>query len=641
MYMNMPAVETKQFATETKQILEMFAKWLYRDREIFIKELISNASDANDKLKTCALENESLYGDDPELKIWVLYDKEKHTVTIRDNGIGMNYEEVVSHLGTIARSGTKQFLSQMAKSDDNKGKGNLIGQFGVGFYSAFVVSDRVEVRTRRADAANEDGVVWTSNGHENYEITKSDIAQRGTQVIMHLKEDAHEFLEEWRLRKVITTYSDHIAFPIVMFKEQDVQVEGEEADKDAPLPKEIVEEVVNQAKALWTIPKKDITDEQYEAFYKHISHDFNKPLNWSHNKVEGKFEYTSLLYLPSEAPFDLWHRDAKRGLKLFVQRVFIMDDAEQLLPSYLRFVKGIVDSNDLPLNVSREVLQSSEATDHIKASCVKRVLGMLEHMASNEKEKYQQFWDTFGRVLKEGPGEDFANKDRIAKLLRFASTNDDSAKQSRSLEEYVSGMKEGQDKIYYLAAESYQAAKNSPHLELFKKRGIEVLLFVEPVDEWLVSRLTEFDGKKLISCTRGDIDLGDLGVTEEDKAKLEESKQAFEDIIKRVEGVLGDKVKSVRITERLTNSPACVVADEDEMSTSLKRMLKDAGQAVPDTKPILELNPDHSLVDRLKTESSDEQFSVISKVLLGQAILAEGGVLEDPADFVRDVNKLL
>ncbi len=632
-----PAVETKQFATETKQILEMFAKWLYRDKEIFLKELVSNASDANDKLKTLALEDESLYGDDAELKIWVLYDKEKKTVTVRDNGIGMNYDEVVSHLGTIARSGTKQFLQQMAQSNADAGKGNLIGQFGVGFYSAFVVADRVEVRTRRADVAADDGVVWTSNGHENYEVATTHLPERGTQIIMHLKEDAGEFLEEWRLRKVITTYSDHIAFPIIMFTEKDVDSD----DKDAKPAKEIVEEVVNQAQALWTLPKKDITDEQYEAFYKHISHDFNKPLTWAHNRVEGKFDYTSLLYIPKEAPFDLWHRDHKRGLKLYVQRVFIMDDAEQLLPSYMRFVKGIVDSNDLPLNVSREVLQSSEATEHIKASCVKRILGVLEHMVEKEPENYQAFWDTFGAVLKEGPAEDFANKERISKLLRFASTNEDGAKQSRSLGDYIANMQEGQDKIYYLIAENYQAAKNSPHLELFKKRGVEVLLLTERVDEWLVSRLTTFDGKDLVSVTRGDVDLGDIGASEEDKAELEESKQAFEDVIKRVEQVLEGKVKSVRVTERLTDSPACVVADDDDMSTNLKRMLKDAGQAVPDSKPILELNPKHPLVDRLKTETSEEHFAVVCKVLHGQAVLAEGGSLDNSAEFVQDMNRLL
>ena len=642
--MSTPTVETRQFATETKQILEMFAKWLYRDKEIFLKELISNASDANDKLKTLALENEQLFGDDPDLKVWVMFDKAKKTVTVRDNGIGMNYDEVVSHLGTIARSGTKQFLEQMTAANADAGKGNLIGQFGVGFYSAFVVADRVEVRTRRADAASADGVVWVSNGHDNYEIVKSDIAQRGTEIIMYMKDDAAEFLEEWRLRKVITTYSDHIAFPIVMFVEKEIEADTENQDaenKDAEPKKEIVEEVVNQAKALWTMSKKDIADEQYQAFYKHISHDFNKPLTWVHNRVEGKYDYTSLLFIPSEAPFDLWHRDHKRGLKLYVQRVFIMDDAEQLLPTYMRFVKGIVDSNDLPLNVSREVLQSSEATEHIKASCVKRILGVLEHMAANDKEKYQSFWNTFGAVMKEGPGEDFANKDRVSKLLRFASTSGDGANQDRSLEDYVAGMQEKQDKIYYLVAENYQAAKSSPHLELFKKRGIEVLLLTERVDEWLVSRLTNFDGKDLISVTRGDVDLGDLGLSDEDKAEYEENKQAFEDVLKRVEEALDGQVKTVRVTERLTDSPACVVADEDDMSTNLKRMLKDAGQAVPDSKPILELNPKHPLVERLKSESSDEHFSVICQVLLGQAVLAEGGALDNPAEFVQKVNKLL
>jgi len=633
--MSAPSVETKQFATETKQILDMFADKLYQNKEVFLRELISNASDANDKFKTIALEKESLYGDDPDLKIWVMYDKEKRTVTVRDNGIGMDYDEVVSHLGTIARSGTKQFIEKMSQSEGSKG--NLIGQFGVGFYSAFVVSDRVEVRTRRADLSEDEGVVWTSSGHDSYDVVKTKIASRGTQVIMHLRDDAKDFLEEWRLRKIITTYSDHISFPIIMFKEKELETD----DKDATPPKEIVEEVVNQAKALWTLSKKDITDEQYEAFYKHISHDFNKPLTWSHNRVEGKYDYTNLLYIPTEAPFDMWNRDFKRGLKLYVQRVFILDDAEQLLPAYLRFVKGIVDSNDLPLNVSREVLQSSEAVETIKSSCIKRILSLLEHMAEKDSDKYQSFWDTFGAVLKEGPGEDFANKDRISKLLRFSSTKTEGSKQSRGLQDYVSSLKEGQDKIYYLTAESYQAASNSPHLELFKKRDIEVLLLTERVDEWLVSRLTEFDGKKLTAVTRGDIDLGDLGVTEEDKAKHEQNKQDFEDIIARVKTVLSDKIKDVRITERLTDSPSCVVADDDDVSSNLKRMLKDAGQDVPDSKPILELNPNHPLVEKLKVEVSEDRFAVMSEVLLGQAVLAEGGTLENPALFVQKMNGLL
>ena len=645
--MSKAAIETKKFATETKQIMELFAKWLYRDRDIFLRELISNAADAQDKLKTLALADDSLYADDHDLKIWILIDKDKKTITVRDNGVGMDYDEVVSHLGTIARSGTKQFLQSMAATDGTVDKGNLIGQFGVGFYSAFVVADEVEVRSLRAGLKAEEGVVWRSNGHEDYQIAKTKLDNRGTEVVLHLKEDAADFLEQWRLRKIITTYSDHIGFPIVMFKEQEIADESaadegeKDKDKDAPKKTEIVEEVVNQAKALWTMPKKDITDEQYEAFYKHISHDFNKPIAWVHNRVEGKLEYTSLLYIPSQAPFDLWNRDHKRGLKLYVQRVFIMDDAEQLLPAYLRFVKGVIDANDLPLNVSREVLQSSEVVETIKASCIKRILGTLEAMIKDDPEKYHAFWKTFGAVLKEGPGEDFANKDRIAKLLRFSSTANDSELQTRSLDDYVAAMLKDQDKIYYIIAENYSAAKASPHLELFKKRGVEVLLLTERIDEWLVSRLGEYAGKSLVSISRGDVDLGDLGSSDEEKQEYEKQKEAFADITKRVKDVLADKVKDVRVTERLTDSPSCVVADDDDMSMNLKRMLKEAGQAVPDSKPILELNPNHALVERLKNEVSDEQFARVAEVLLGQAVLAEGGSLQNPAEFVNKLNQLL
>ena len=633
----------KTFATETKKILELFAKWLYRDKEIFLRELISNASDALDKLKIIGLEHPELYDQDESLKIQILVDKNAKTVTVKDNGIGMDFDEVVANLGTIARSGTTDFIEKMQDMPQNVDKGSLIGQFGVGFYSAFVVSDRVVVRTRRADKDAAEGVLWSSTGEQDYAIEKVQIESRGTEITMHLKEDAREFLESWRLRKIVTTYSDHIGFPICMLKEKapDTEAENKE-DEDAAkqVDAQPEEEVVNQASALWTLPKSKITDEEYENFYKQIGHDFNKPLAWSHNKVEGKFDYTSLLYIPGQAPFDLWNRDFKRGLKLYVQRVFILDDAENLLPSYLRFVKGLVDSNDLPLNVSREVLQSSETVDTIKSSCVKRILDLLEYMADSEPEKYAKFWETFGAVLKEGPAEDHLNKDRIVKLLRFASTKDQE-KQTVSLQAYLDRMVDGQENIYYVTADSKDAALNSPHLELFQKRGIEVLVMHERIDEWLLSRLTDYEGKKLISISRGDIDLGDLGLDQAEKEAHEEAQKSFEDITKRIETVLTDRVKSVRVTERLTDSPSCVVADDDAMSENLKRMLKEAGQPVPDSKPILELNPRHPLVERLKVEQSDDHFADICDILLGQAILAEGGTLPNPSVFVKKLNALL
>ncbi|MEC8063293.1 MAG: molecular chaperone HtpG [Pseudomonadota bacterium] len=641
----MSAPTVKTFATETKKILELFAKWLYRDKEIFLRELVSNASDALDKLKILALENTDLYDAEESLGIKVLIDKEAKTVTVLDNGIGMDMDEVVTNLGTIAKSGTTDFIEKMQDAPQNVDKGSLIGQFGVGFYSAFVVSDKVTVQTRRADKPASEGVFWESTGEDEYKVEQSTIAARGTQITMHLKEDAMEFLEAWRLRKIITTYSDHISFPITMMKEQVKESEEKTEDKDQDKTpenqeKEWVEEVVNQANALWKMPKSQIKDEEYENFYKQMGHDFNSPLAWTHNRVEGRFDYTSLLYIPAQAPFDLWNRDYKRGLKLYVQRVFILDDAENLLPSYLRFVKGLVDSNDLPLNVSREVLQSSETVDTIKSSCVKRILDLLEYLAESETEKYAKFWETFGAVLKEGPGEDHANKDRIVKLLRFATTKH-SDKQSVSFADYVGRMLEGQDKIYYVVAESKQAAMNSPHLELFNKRGIEVMVLHERIDEWLLSRLTEFEGKKLVSISRGDVDLGDLGVTEAEKEAHKEAEKSYEDILKRVEKSLDGRVKLVRITERLTDSPSCVVADDDDMSANLKRMLKEAGQAVPESKPILELNPHHALVERLKEETSDDKFANLAEILLGQAILAEGGTLENPSAFVKQLNGLL
>tara|TARA_A200000113_G_scaffold99183_1_gene88973 strand:- start:44 stop:1987 length:1944 start_codon:yes stop_codon:yes gene_type:complete len=637
--------QKKKFATETKQVLELFAKWLYQNKEIFLRELISNASDANDKLKMLALKDEDLFAGDSDLKIWVMYNKATKTLTVRDNGIGMSMDEVVENLGTIARSGTKQFIDQLSKAQSTDANGQLIGQFGVGFYSAFVVSDRVEVRTLRAGLPGDQGVFWQSSGVDSYEVSACELTQRGTEIVMHLKEDAEEFLDEFRLRKIITTYSDHIAYPIVMFVEKTVEsVAGQddkESKKDEKPRKEIQEEVVNQANAIWTVPKKDIKDDEYEAFYKHVSHDFNQPLAWTHNKVEGgKLEYTSLLYLPSQAPFDLWNREYKHGLKLYVQRVFILDDAKNLLPTYLRFVKGVVDSNDLPLNVSREVLQNSSTVDMIRSGCVKRVLDLLGYMAENESDKYQTFWDAFGAVLKEGPAEDFANKDKIAELLRFTSTRSEDSKQTLSLASYVEGMVEGQDKIYYVIADSYRAAKNSPHLELFKNKGIDVLLLSDRVDEWLVSRLTEYKGKSLVSIARGEVDEA-LSMDDEEKASIKASEEAFSDVLKQAETVLKERVKSVRLSKRLTSSASCIVADEDEMSVNLRRMLIESGQSVPEMKPILELNVKHPLMVRLKDEMQDERFADLANVLLDQAILAEGGQLEDPSAFVKRMNDLV
>lgn len=634
------SVQRKKFATETKQVLELFAKWLYQNREIFLRELISNSSDANDKLKLGALKDESLFAGDSDLKIWIQYNKEANTLIVKDNGIGMSMDEVIENLGTIAKSGTKQFIEKMSQDQSRDANGQLIGQFGVGFYSAFVVSDRVEVRTRKAGSAADDGVYWSSEGVDDYEVTSASIGHRGTEVIMHLKEDAKEFLDEFRLRKIITTYSDHIAYPIIMFVEK--TVEDDKKEKDAEPRKEIQEEVVNQANAIWTVPKKEIKDDEYQAFYKHVSHDFNLPLAWTHNKVEGgKLEYTSLLYIPAEAPFDLWNREYKHGLKLYVQRVFILDDAKSLLPTYLRFVKGVVDSNDLPLNVSREVLQSSSTVDMIRSGCVKRVLDLLGYLAENEPDKYQKFWDAFGAVLKEGPAEDFANKDKIAGLLRFTSTQCEDEKQTLSLDSYLERMIEGQDKIYYVTADSYQSAKNSPHLELFENKGIEVLLLSDRVDEWLVSRLSEYKDKQLVSVARGDLGDGELKLDDQEEDELKKTEADFEDILKRTKEVLKDRVKDVRLSKRLTSSASCIVADEDEMSVNLRRMLIESGQTVPDVKPILELNVKHDLLMRLKTEMQDDQFANLANVLLDQAILSEGGQLDNPAAFVKRMNDLM
>lgn len=624
--------ETMGFQTEVKQLLNLMIHSLYSNKEIFLRELISNAADAADKLRFEALSDDALYEDDGELKIRVAFDKDARTITITDNGIGMTRQEVIDNIGTIARSGTKAFFGQL--TGDQAKDSQLIGQFGVGFYSAFIVADKVTLKTRRAGTTKEHGVMWESAGEGEFNIETIEKPTRGTEVTLHLREGEDEFLNGWRLRNVIRKYSDHINLPIIMQKEP---VPDEEGNIDESV---IEDETVNKATALWTLAKNDITDEQYKEFYKQIAHDFQDPMSWSHNKVEGNTEYTSLLYIPSKAPFDLWDRDRMHGIKLYVKRVFIMEDSEQLMPRYLRFIRGVIDTNDLPLNVSREILQSSKVIDTIRAASVKKILSELNKMANNEPEQYAEFWKEFGQVIKEGPGEDFANKEALAKLLRFASTESGNADQTVSLQDYVSRMKDKQEKIYYITAESYAAAKNSPHLEVFRKKGIEVLLLTDRVDEWLVNSLTDFDGKHLQSVAKGDLDLGELEDEQEKKAH-EEVEKNFEDLVERVKKTLDEKVKDVRITHRLTDSPACLVADHYDMSGNLERMLKAAGQQVSGSKPILELNPEHPMVAKLKDEQNDEQFADWTSILFDQALLAEGGQLDDPASFVKKLNAML
>ena len=628
--------ETLGFQTEAKQLLHLMIHSLYSNKEVFLRELISNASDAADKLRFEALANGALYEDDPELQVRVECDKEARTVTISDNGIGMSRDEVVSHLGTIARSGTAEFLRKL--SGDQKKDSQLIGQFGVGFYSAFIVADRVEVFTRRAGQPAEQGVHWESQGEAEFTVEPITKAGRGTTVVLHLRAEDADFADEWRLRSIIKKYSDHIAVPVLMPKQrfdEEEQKEGEDAAAAAP-----EFETVNTATALWARSRSEIPEDEYQAFYKHISHDFDDPLTWSHNKVEGKQEYTSLLYIPKRAPFDMWNRDKPRGLKLYVQRTFIMDDAEQFLPLYLRFVKGIIDSNDLPLNVSREILQQNAQVDAMRSALTKRVLDMLDKLAKNEPEQYQEFWGQFGQVLKEGVAEDFTNKEKIAKLLRLATTHTNSDKQDQSLEDYVSRMKEGQEKIYYVAAENFNTAANSPHLEIFRKKGIEVVLLYDRIDEWLMGHLSEFDGKPLQDVGKGQLDLGKL----EDEAEKEEKdklEKEHESLLERAKKALEGKVETVRVTNRLTDSPACLVVGDYDMGAQMRRLLEAAGQAVPDSKPTLELNPAHPLVVKLDQESDEDRFADLLDILFDQANLAEGGQLKDPAAYVRRLNKLL
>ena len=615
------------FQAEVKQLLQLMIHSLYSNKEIFLRELISNASDAADKLRFEALSDAALFENDSELKIRISFDKAARSVTISDNGIGMSRDEVISHIGTIAKSGTREFFN--ALSGDEAKDANLIGQFGVGFYSSFIVADKVTLTTRRAGSS--EAVKWESAGEGDYTLEAVAKTARGTEITLHLREGEDEFLSDWKLKSIIRKYSDHITLPIVMKKSE--WKDGAEVPTDE-------DETVNKASALWARAKSEISDEEYQEFYKHVSHDHEAPLAWSHNRVEGKQEYISLLFLPSRAPFDLYDREHKHGIKLYVKRVFIMDDTEKLMPQYLRFVRGVIDSADLPLNVSREILQNSREIDAIKAGSVKKVLGLLEDMAENEPDKYASFWKEFGRVLKEGPGEDFASKDKIAGLLRFASTHADTEAQTASFKDYIARMKDGQEAIYYITADTFAAAQHSPHLEIFRKKGIEVLLLSDRVDEWLLSSLTEFDGKQLQSVAKGDLNLGKL----EDEAEKEQQKKVedeFKPLVERIQAALGESVKDVRVTHRLTDSPACLVSGEHDMSGNLERILKAAGQKAPATKPVLEINPEHVILQRLNSEADETRFNDWSHVLFDQALLAEGGQLEDPAAFVKRMNVLL
>ena len=625
--------ETLGFQTEVKQLLNLMIHSLYSNREIFLRELISNAADACDKLRYAALDNDALYEGDSELRIEIEHDRDAKTITLRDNGIGMNREDVIANLGTIARSGTAEFLKQLSGEQQKDAK--LIGQFGVGFYSGFIVADEIAVRTRKAGTEAAEGVEWRSKGEGEFTVADIERAQHGTEIILHLKADAKEFADDYRLQSLVRKYSDHIEVPVRMPKTETAtddegnNIEGSEVT---------TWETVNEATALWSRPKSDVSEDEYKAFYKHVAHDFSDPLTWSHNKVEGKLEYTSLLYVPGRAPFDMFERDGARGVKLYVQRVFIMDDAEQFLPLYLRFIKGVLDTRELSLNVSRELLQQDPNVEKIKAALTKRGLDMLKKL-TKDKEQYQTFWNTFGSVLKEGPGEDPSNREKIAGLLRFASTHTDSSAQEHALAGYVERMKEGQQKIYYVVADSFNAAKNSPHLEIFRKKGIEVLLLSDRIDDWLMSHLTEYDGKTFADVAKGELDLGDVEDADEKKAQ-EETAKAKEDLVKRVKEALGDGVQDVKVTHRLTDSPACVVLPEHEMGYQMRRIMEAAGQPLPEVKPILELNPDHALVARLEGAEGD-LFTQLSYILLDQAIIAEGGHLDDPAAYVKRLNSVL
>ncbi len=625
--------EKLAFQAEVKQLLQLMIHSLYSNKEIVLRELISNASDAADKLRFEGLSNGALYENDSDLKIRISYDKVNRTITVSDNGIGMNRDEVVRNIGTIAKSGTKEFIQNL--TGDQAKDANLIGQFGVGFYSAFILADKVTLITRRA--GEKEAVQWQSSGEGDFTIETVEKAGRGTDVILHLREGEDEFLNDWKLKTIIRKYSDHITLPIVMKKSEWKDGENGEGGQMVPTDED---ETVNKASALWARSKNDITEEEYNEFYKHVSHDFENPLAYTHSRVEGKQEYISLLYVPSKAPFDLYDRERRQGIKLYVKRVFIMEDAEKLMPQYLRFVRGVIDSADLPLNVSREILQDSRDVEAIKNGSVKKVLGLLEDLAENKPEEYAKFWDAFGRVMKEGPGEDWANKDKIASLLRFASTHADNETQNVSLKDYIGRMKPEQEVIYYITADSFAAAKHSPHLEIFRKKGIEVLLMSDKVDEWLLGSLTEFEGKKLQSIAKGDLDLGKLQDESEKEAQKKVEEEA-KSLVERIKSTLGESVKEVRVTHRLTDSPACLVAGEHDVSGNLARILKAAGQKAPEAKPILEINPSHRLIERLKNESDEARFADYTHVVFDQALLAEGGQLDDPASFVRRMNSLI
>ncbi|MBU2811122.1 molecular chaperone HtpG [Acidithiobacillus thiooxidans] len=620
--------ETLQFQTEINQLMHLMIHSLYSNKEIFLRELISNASDACDKLRFEALADPSLVAGDSELKVEVDFDAEQGTLTVRDNGIGMNRDEVIANIGTIAKSGTKEFFERL--SGDQSKDAKLIGQFGVGFYSAFIVADRVTLSTRRAGMEVEHGVRWESDGTGAYTLETVDLPERGTEIVLHIREDERQdLLNLWRLRGIINKYSDHIPLPILMRKAGE---DGKPGDSW---------ETVNKASALWQRSKSEISDAEYKEFYQYVSHDYADPLAWAHNRVEGRLEYTSLLYIPGKAPFDLWEPNQTHGIKLYVQRVFIMDDTEhQILPRYLRFVRGVIDSSDLPLNVSREILQGNRVIDQMRSGSIKRVLGLLEEMAEKEPEKYQNFWNEFGRALKEGPGEDFANREQIAKLLRFASTHSDTETQNVSLADYMGRMREGQDKIYYITADTFIAAKNSPQLELLRKKGIEVLLLSDRVDEWLTSHLHEFEGKALSSVAKGTLDLGSIE-TEEERKSQEEIEKTAEGLVERIKNALGDRVEAVRVSHRLTSSPACMVLGERDMALYMQQLLKQAGHEVPSTKPTLEINPTHPMLTRIESEKDASRFAEWSSLLLDQAILSEGGQLEDPAGFVARLNQLM
>jgi len=628
--------ETLGFQTEVKQLLDLMVHSLYSNREIFLRELISNASDAEDKLRFEALQDDGLYEKDSDLKIRVEFNKELKTITVLDNGAGMSRDEVIENLGTIAKSGTKQFFESL--TGDQTKDSQLIGQFGVGFYSCFIVAKKVEVITRRAGESRAKGVRWISEGENDYSIETVDRAKRGTKVVLHLREDADEFLNGYRLREIITKYSDHISFPIIMDKDD---VKDGVVDKDKDKDKiESGEDTVNSATALWTRNKKEIKNEEYNEFYKHIGHDFEDPLAHTHNKVEGKLEYTSLLYIPSRAPFDLWDREQRHGVKLYVRRIFIMDDAQQLLPPWLRFIRGVIDSDDLPLNISREILQQNKVVDSIRSGCTKKIIGLLKSMAKNDEEKYQKFWKIFGKVLKEGVVDSTDYKDDLSHLFRFSSTHEDTEDQKVSLKDYVERMPESQKSIYYVIADSYMTAKSSPHLEIFRKKDIEVLLLSEPIDEWVTTHLSEFDSKKLQSVNKGELDLGDIQ-DEDEKKKDKESNKAHDELVKRIKDILDEKVKEVRVTSRLTTSPACLVSDDNDMGRHLEQILKASGQNIPGSKPILEINPDHPIIKKIDGEKDNDLFTDWSHILFDQALLSEGGQLADPVNFVNKLNSMI